>query len=187
MTQQAVSTRDGLTLSLQNVPGTRLLHDAGTTATNPTSATTLLAGGAASNLWPTYVNAGDCVRVSATGSFNMHTSAQVTWTVLMGATTVATLGPNTATVSTARRWALDLWFEFVSSTSVKPTGYGWLRTPTATGFQSPTAIADLWFGDGTAVTVSAAPQTFDLKALISASDAASVVVCDAANVWHYPA
>ena len=164
-------------------PGYLLLNDTGATATNPTSATTLLAGGAASNLWPTFVAAGDMVHVVVGGTYNMVSSATVTFTILFGSTAVATFA---STVSTGTKsWYSDVRFIMNSSTSVVPTGVAFNKAA-GNGFQQPVALTEIQYSDSVAITVTAAPQNFDLKAIISVGNASSVVNLKTCQVRYYP-
>ncbi|MGZ6005688.1 MAG: hypothetical protein ACXWLH_06115 [Candidatus Saccharimonadales bacterium] len=164
-------------------PGYLLLNDAGTTTTNPTSATTLLAGGAVTNLWPTYVAAGDMVHVVVGGTYNMATSTTVTFTIMFGSTAVATFASGASTGT--KSWYADVRFIMNSSTSVVPTGVAYTRA-TGSGFQAPVAISEVTYSDSVAITVTAAPQNFDVKGLVGTGNASSVINLKTCQVRYYP-
>lgn len=169
----------------QYPPGYLLLNDNGTTATNPTSEATILAGGAVASLWPAFVAAGDMISVVAGGVQNMVSSSIVTFRVYFGSTIVAAIA--TAAGTSARPWYLDLKFIMATSTSVLPTGIAPVKGAAASPWAGvATAATDTQISDVTAVTVTAPPQTFDIKAIIGTGNASSVVTMRTCQVRYYP-
>lgn len=167
-------------------PGYLLLDDVGVQTTMTTSATeyTILAGGAVANLWPTFVAAGDMVSLVIGGTYIMNASAIPTIKVYFGATAVTTLAASTAS-TLVRNWFADLRFIMNSSTSVVTIGQQNMRSANGTGWVKAGTIDDVMINDGAAVTVTAAPQTFDIKAQASVGNASSFVTMKTCQLRYY--
>jgi hypothetical protein len=199
-----VLVSDGTQYIDQYPPGHLLAdQDPGGTSTNQgTVEQSVLASNAAiSNMFPAMIAVGDAVHIRAAGTWLNNSATQtLTLNLYMGTVVIAaaTVNPAVAVSANTRAWLMDILVKYSVSGDgtggrVRPCGtiynVSLAGSPSTGGFLTAAALTDVFFNDGSQVTVlTNAAQNCDLKAKGSAANASSgtVVTCNLFRATYQP-